>query len=325
MTGSPKSPPLVTIAIPTRNRGGSYLAHALQSAVDQTYPELEILVCDNCSSDNTADLVKGFQHRRVRYFRHDNNIGANENFNFGVMQARGDYFLLLHDDDLIDPDLVESCMTAVNFSKDAGIIRTGTRIINGSGEVKSEHYNMAGGLPLDDFFMAWFSGRTAFYLCSTLFNTRMLREIGGFHSSNNLYQDDVALVRLAALSGRIDIRDIKASFRKHADELGFSAKVGNWCDDSLELLNVLCTLVPEKSRRAVMSEGMKFFSRANYGRANSVRSSAERFIAFLIVLRKFGFRYPPPPGYLLTFASRLLNGTSLYRTLRRIKRRYRKQ
>ena len=112
--------PLVTIGISTYNRAGGYLRDALQSAVHQTYPALEIVVSDNCSTDDTEAVVRSFADPRIRYIRQAVNIGANNNFNFCIRQARGVYFLLLHDDDLIDEDLVETCVDALRGDTSVG-------------------------------------------------------------------------------------------------------------------------------------------------------------------------------------------------------------
>src|SRR5215813_12822113 len=122
--------PLVTIAIPTYNRGGSYLPQALQSALGQTYPNLDIIVSDNCSPDHTADYVRSIADQRLRYFRHEPSIGHKGNYNFCVQQAKGDYLLLLHDDDAIDKDFVSSCIDAAAGTSNVGVIRTGIRRID---------------------------------------------------------------------------------------------------------------------------------------------------------------------------------------------------
>ena len=122
---------LVTIAIPTFNRASGNLACALQSAINQTYDNIEIIVSDNCSSDHTEQVIKQFADPRIQYIRHPENIGANANFNFCLSQAKGEYFLLLHDDDLIDEDFVSVCMKVENDDvNEIGIIRTGTRWID---------------------------------------------------------------------------------------------------------------------------------------------------------------------------------------------------
>src|SRR4030042_2488708 len=125
--------PLVTIAIPTYNRADGFLKEAIRSALNQTYSNIEIIVSDNCSVDNTTTVVKSFNDPRIRYFKHKENIGANNNFNFCVEQARGAYFLLLHDDDLIDDDFIDVCMKAAEYNTDIGLIRTGTRVIDSAG------------------------------------------------------------------------------------------------------------------------------------------------------------------------------------------------
>jgi glycosyltransferase involved in cell wall biosynthesis len=278
--------PLVTIGIPTFRRADSYLKQAIQCAVGQTYPDIEVIVSDNCSPDHTGQVVKSVADARIKYFRHAQNIGPNNNFNFCVEQASGDYFLLLQDDDMIDPDFVETCMAAVNDRTDVGLIRTGTRLIDEHGVPWQDLPNLAGGLSTKEFFLAWFHYETSPYLCSTLFNTRRLQAIGGLHSRRNLFQDVAAEVQLAARFGRVDVPDIKASFRKHPGEMTFSVKIDEWCDDSLYLLDLMCDLVPQ-DRELIRAEGMRFFARINYHRANAVKSFWGRLKAHWVVWNTF--------------------------------------
>ena len=121
------STPLVTIAIPTYNRAEKTLPETLRSAIAQTYANLEIIVSDNCSTDSTADVVRSIGGARVVYVRQSENLGLAGNQNDCVERASGAYVLILHDDDLIDPDFVESCMHAVGGSTSVGLIRTGIR------------------------------------------------------------------------------------------------------------------------------------------------------------------------------------------------------
>lgn len=310
--------PLITIAISTYNRADSYLSQALESALNQTYQNIEIIVSDNCSTDNTEKVVKGYNDLRIRYFKQQKNIGANNNFNFCVSQARGDYFILLHDDDLIDNDFVEVCMRAAQYNTATGIIRTGTRIIDSDGKVLCELPNMVGGLSTENFFKGWFAEKTVLYLCSTLFNTKRLKEIGGFKSKKNLFQDVIAEVQLAAKFGRVDVQDVKASFRKHASEMTFASKVGDWCEDSFMLLDLMCELSPE-DREAIKNEGMRFFSKLNYNRAKAVKSPFKRFVAYFIVFKKFNYCYLPPLHHFLSPIYQLLYRTPVYHRIRSMK------
>ncbi len=291
MTG--RAQPLVTIGIPTYKRADSYLKCALESAVGQTYPEIEVVVSDNCSPDHTEAVVRSFTDPRIRYFKQQKNIGPNSNFNFCLEQARGDYFLLLQDDDLIDTDFIATCMETAGYATDLGIIRTGTRIIDGNGNVLKESPNRTGGLSTTEFFRGWFRGKTSLYLCSTLFNTERLRKIGGFHSPHNLFQDVVAEVQLAARFGRVDVRDVKASFRKHGAEMTFSSKVHHWCEDSRYLLDLMCELVGEADAPLIRREGRVFLSRFNYNLVRKIESPLERWAMYWVIFQTFDCRYPP--------------------------------
>lgn len=308
--------PLVTIAIQTYNRADSYLRKALESALAQTYPQLEIIVSDNASTDDTAALVGSFADTRLKYFRHERNIGANGNANFCLEQAKGDYFLLLHDDDLVDADFVETCLRAADYQRWVGIIRTGVRIIDADGSVLSELPNMVGGLPLDAFMRGWFTGKAPIYLCNTLFSTGGLREIGGLRSKHQLVEDGVAVFQLAARFGRIDVQEVKASFRKHPTKMGLSTRVGDWCEDYLALLNMMCDLVSE-NRELVRIEGMQVLASSNYTRAMEAGSPLERLAAYFTVFRKFNCRYFPSVYHLIY----LLYGTPVYDAARAVKRK----
>jgi glycosyltransferase involved in cell wall biosynthesis len=311
----PSSSPLVTIAIPTYNRADSYLPQALKSALNQTYPNLEIIVSDNCSTDGTMAFVSGITDPRLRYFRHNVNIGAHNNFKFCIDQAKGSYVLLLHDDDLIDNDLIESCIRAAGGMPDIGIIRTGVRLIDPQGNVRVERPNFAAGIPAHTFFQQWFSGKTAIYLCNTLFNTQRLREIGGIKSKHNCYDDTMAIVRLAVKYPRVDVAAVKASFRIHGGQMGSATKIGEWCEDSFDLLSLIGELASE-NKDQVLHEGLRFFSRANYGRARMAKSPFERLIASIKVLKYFKFRHLPSVRHLLA----IFHGTRLHEVLRHVKR-----
>lgn len=257
--------PLVTIAIPTFNRAESFLPATLKSAVGQTYRNLDIFVSDNASHDSTERVVKSFADERIRYHRHPQNVGGPRNWNFCIEQARGDYFLLLMDDDLIDADFVAACMARAKQTPSAGIIRTGTRVIDQHGKVLRESVNRAGGLDFPEFLVSWTDGRTSFYLCSTFFRTQPLQKLG-MHSPHHLWCEVISGVQIIAEHGREDVAEIKASFRLHPGELTSNTPIEKWCDDTLELMNVLARLTADRPE-VVESRVRPFLAMLNYQHA----------------------------------------------------------
>jgi len=283
--------PLVTIAIPTYNRAQGFLPQALHSAIKQTYANIEILVSDNCSIDETALVVENFADTRIRYYRQKENIGFLENVAFCLEHARGKYFSLLFDDDLIDDDFVECCIRATKNHSKVGLVLTGTRVIDENGNLQVETTNKGSGSSMEDFCLGWFGNKFPLYLCSTLFLTDGLRSVGGLRSKTHSYCDVVAEVKMVEKFKRVDVFDVKASFRRHSSNMGSTVmNVYDWCEDSLYLLELMCGFSSQK-RDLVQYRGMKYFCERNYRRAGVISSPFHRMKAYVQVYKKFRFSY----------------------------------
>jgi len=103
-----KKNPLISIGIPTYNRSEK-LFRCLESTINQDYENIEIIVCDNNSNDNTSQVVLSFNDKRIHYHQNDKNIGMRNNFNMCLNKSSGDFFILLSDDDIPKNNLV-SCL-----------------------------------------------------------------------------------------------------------------------------------------------------------------------------------------------------------------------
>lgn len=113
--------PLVSVCIPTYNR-----AQKLQRAVDalfsSTYKNLEIIISDNASSDDTENVCLTLEKldSRIKYYRHPENRGPTTNFEFARSRATGKYFLWHGDDDYLDPEYINICVT--ELEKDSSLV-----------------------------------------------------------------------------------------------------------------------------------------------------------------------------------------------------------
>ncbi|CAN5719977.1 glycosyltransferase [soil metagenome] len=95
--------PFFSVVIPTYNRG-AFIEATLQSVLSQTYPHYEVIVVDNCSTDNTKELLQPFIHAgRIRFIEHDQNYERARSRNTGMKAARGDFVTLLDSDDFMYP------------------------------------------------------------------------------------------------------------------------------------------------------------------------------------------------------------------------------
>jgi len=103
--------PKISIGLPVYN-GEAYLAKAIESILDQSYPDFELIISDNASTDRTAEICRDFAARdsRIRFFQNRVNIGGARNHNRVFELARGEFFKLAAHDDLYPREMLERCL-----------------------------------------------------------------------------------------------------------------------------------------------------------------------------------------------------------------------
>lgn len=137
-TGAPhgRTAPTLSIGLPVYN-GERYLAQSLEALLAQTYPDFELIISDNASTDGTAEICRAYASRddRIRYLRQPVNIGADPNHHFVFQQARGTYFKWASDDDLYAPDLLRRCVEALEAHPEVVLAHAGDATIDEQGVV----------------------------------------------------------------------------------------------------------------------------------------------------------------------------------------------
>lgn len=126
--------PLVSIGIPVRN-GGRLLDEALKQIVSQTYRNIEIIISDNNSSDETAEICAKYQKidSRIKYFHQKSDLSALENFRFVVEKASADYFMWAAHDDRHAINYVEVLLNKILQEDRASIVFPEVAIFNDFG------------------------------------------------------------------------------------------------------------------------------------------------------------------------------------------------
>lgn len=119
--------PRVSIGLPVFN-GELYLEQSIASILAQTYTDFELIICDNASTDRTADICLAYSEKdsRVRYHRNATNIGGSKNANLTVSFARGEFFRWAAHDDFCAPELIAKCVEVLD--QDPSIVLCSTQV-----------------------------------------------------------------------------------------------------------------------------------------------------------------------------------------------------
>jgi len=152
--------PRVTIILLTFNRA-ALLPHAIDSALGQTYPNLEILVIDNGSSDGTADVLRGYEGEpRVRVIRHESNVGITGGRNTALANLSADtaYVGILSDDDTLLPGAIETLVQVFEANEGRYSMVFGWSVNSLSGEPTGRMSYREGPVTYDDVLSERFAG-----------------------------------------------------------------------------------------------------------------------------------------------------------------------
>ena len=215
------SSPLVSICIPTYNRE-EYLKHALNSALEQTYSNIEILISDNDSKDNTISLVKSFKDKRIRLIVQKKNIGMVPNWNACIKHAKGEYIKFIASDDLIDHDAVAQLVKPIHKDSSISLVTCKRRLIDENGKTistlqYSNQNRKVNGMAHARWILKNLRQNKIGEPTSTLFRRADAIKAGLFDPQFSQFADFEFWIRLLAFGDLYYLNQALCSFRTHPD------------------------------------------------------------------------------------------------------------
>ncbi|MEH2396474.1 glycosyltransferase family 2 protein [Nostoc sp.] len=225
--------PKITVCIPTFNRV-HLLPYAIDSVLNQSEQDFELIVCDDGSSDRTPELMSQYTDHRIKYIRHLQNIGKSNNMRSGFDAASGEYFIKFDDDDRLTPDFLAS--TAAILTQDSNIDFVGTDhwiidINNIRDEAKTQENSQRWGrknLPagvVDNLLKVVFIHQS-FQIGATLFRRKTLQELGYMQPNLQNCEDNDLFVRLAvAGKNGYYLPELLMEYRSHAEQQGINRAI----------------------------------------------------------------------------------------------------
>ena len=162
---------------------GRYFEECLSSILSQTFTDFELIIVNDCSPDKILDVVKKFDDPRIRYYENEINTGAEnviDNWNKCLNLAKGDFFILMGDDDKMAPDYLKEFDKLIHKYSDLDVFHCRIRIINEN----SEEIELSNCCPefenTDDYLLNCLEGRSEQFISDFVYRRSALLDKGGF-------------------------------------------------------------------------------------------------------------------------------------------------
>lgn len=194
---------------------GRFLAESIKSILAQTVTDFELVIVNDCSPDDIAGIVADNKDVRIRYFENEQNIGGTDlvaQWNKCLSYASGEYVILATDDDIYEPNFLESFVPLIEKYPEVGVFRARTISVNFKGEILSLDKYYSEFLRPEEFFYSYLSGIKG-GVPQLIFNRSGLIKFGGFINFPLAWGSDDATMLGMASNGIVHSKESLVRFR----------------------------------------------------------------------------------------------------------------
>lgn len=212
-----------TITIPSYKT--QYLRECIDSVLEQTYEDFEVIILNDASPENVDGIVHSYTDTRIRYFKNEKNVGAVDlvdNWNKCLELARGNYIICIGDDDVLMPDCLEQYAKMIVKYPHVDLFHARTFRIN----EKSELIAVSQGYSEHEHVFQFMLHRLNYgiqFIGDFCYRTAHLREIGGYYRMPLAWgTDDITAYLAAAENGVVNISIPTFCYRSHTATISLS-------------------------------------------------------------------------------------------------------
>lgn len=304
--------PKVSILMNCYN-GDEFLTEAIQSVLNQTYPNWELIFWDNQSTDNSAKIIKSFTDSRIRYFYAENHTTLGEGRNCALTKCSGAIIGFLDTDDFWEPTKLERQIPLFNNPK-VGIVHCRSYYLKGSKKTKNHNT-----LPPTGHIFSYLLKTYTLSLEATLIRKAALDTLSYWFDTRFTYIEEADLFRRIAYFWEADfVNELLCTWRVHEKSLTWTNK-SKFDDENLLMLESFEKLFPNfkdnyKTEVHALKNKIKFNTAysnwINHGRGKEFRNSIKSCI---YLNKKIKCTY---------YASILIPGTIFHKTLTLLTNRF---
>lgn len=211
--------PLISVVLPAYN-ARKFIEQAVQSILDQSFSDFELLVIDDGSTDGTTEILKAITDPRLRLIRHKTNCGLIHVLNEGIAEAKGEFIARMDADDIAEPGRLETQVQFLEKHPQIGIVGSAIRIIDCNGDMGQTYL-----FPESHVLVEW----SMSFFCpiahpTVMVRASVIRQHGGY-SFNAIHAEDYDLwTRMSITTQFANLTTPLLRLRKHEDSVTQTAK-----------------------------------------------------------------------------------------------------
>ena len=213
--------PLVSIAIPAYKK--KFLADAIQSVLNQSIQDFELIIVNDKSPEDIDSVVEHFNDKRIRYFTNETNLGGKnpaQNWNKCLSYAKGEYFALLCDDDLYDKYFLEQMLILAERHPETNVFRARANFINADGKEINRYASAPEWESWDDYLWHVCRNYRSQTISEWMFRKKAIDAVGGYAMLPLAwYADYLSVFRVAKDGGIASVSNILVHFRLSGDNI----------------------------------------------------------------------------------------------------------
>lgn len=217
---------LVTIAIPAYK--DKWLAEAIESALNQDYENIELVIVDDHSPFGLEKIVSPYlKDKRVHYYYNEKNLGKESivlNWNKCVDFAKGEFFVLLCDDDILKPNFVSSLLNLTNKYPQCNVFHGRRAVFDKSTDIIKADNAWPEYETFDSFLKAKSSNQRKHTITEFMYRTRIIKEKKFEVFPVGYFSDDATILKLAKNGGIVSSNDVICLFRNSREHISSNSK-----------------------------------------------------------------------------------------------------
>ncbi len=204
----------VTVLMPVYN-GEKYLQEAIESILNQTFTDFELIIINDGSTDSTLDIIMSYKDPRIRLVQNESNLKLIVSLNKGIGLANGMYIARMDSDDVSLPQRLEKQVAFMDSHPEVGVCGTGIRTIDLNGEIIGEYL-----FPSSHNVIKWrLFFDSPIVHPSTIMRRELLVQIGGYDIYSEYVEDYDLWIRLSKITKLANLQESLLLLRKHGTNI----------------------------------------------------------------------------------------------------------